>query len=62
MYGRVKNDEPVHQMDPLFVALFERAHLIDFWFENTTKGVHVKETSTDSCTAQIIQVLQICFP
>lgn len=55
MERRLKEGRPIHQMDPLFRAIFANASLIKMEIENTTKGVRVVETSTDAKVADLIR-------
>ena len=55
MYGRVKDDQPIHQRDPLFRAIFEHASQITFAHELTPKGIKVVETSVDPYVVKLIQ-------
>ena len=55
MLARVKNGRPIHQRDPLFVALFQNADRIDARHELTTGGVRVVETSEDAYVVKLLQ-------
>jgi hypothetical protein len=52
---RLKEGRPIHQMDPLFRAIFENASRIEMKIENTAKGVRVIETSTDAKVVDLIR-------
>lgn len=55
MYGRVKEQKPIHMRDPLFRAVFENASKIEMTHAVTDKGVRVTETSTDPYVVKLIQ-------
>ncbi len=55
MYGRVKEQKPIHMRDPLFRAVFENASKIVMAHAVTDKGVRVTETSTDPYVVKLIQ-------
>jgi hypothetical protein len=55
MYGRIKENRPIHQRDPLFQALFEHADQIEMTWVETARGVEVVETSTDPAVVPLIQ-------
>ena len=55
MYGRVKEDRPIHQRDPLFREIFAHASEITFAHELTPAGIRVVETSTDPYVVKLIQ-------
>ena len=55
MYGRVKDERPIHLRDPLFRALFEHASQITFSRELTASGIRVVETSSDPYVVKLIQ-------
>jgi hypothetical protein len=54
MKDRMEEGNRIRQRDPLFVAAFDHAHLIDdFVVEEEDNGVKVTETSRDPCTVDI---------
>ncbi len=55
MYGRVKDQRPIHVRDPLFAELFRNAPTLDMKVERTAKGVKVVETSSNPYSAKLIQ-------
>jgi uncharacterized protein len=55
MERRLKESRPIHQMDPLFRAIFENASRIEMKIENTAKGVRVTETSADAKVVDLIR-------
>lgn len=55
MHSRILERRPIHQRDPLFRALFEQSDKIKFSYEETARGVRVRETSEDPFTVQLIQ-------
>ena len=55
MERRLKESRPIHQMDPLFRAIFENASRIEMKIENTAKGVRVTETSGDAKLVDLIR-------
>ena len=55
MERRLKESRPIHQMDPLFRAIFENASRIEMKIENTAKGVRVTETSGDAKVVDLIR-------
>ena len=55
MERRLKEGRPIHQMDPLFRAIFENASRIEMKIENTAKGVRVVETSSDAKVQDLIR-------
>jgi hypothetical protein len=55
MYGRVKDERPIHLRDPLFRAIFEHASQITFSRELTASGIRVVETSSDPYVVKLIQ-------
>ena len=55
MLARVKDGRPIHQRDPLFVALFQNADRIDARHEPTTGGVRVIETSKDPYVVKLLR-------
>jgi hypothetical protein len=55
MKDRMEEGKRIRQRDPLFVAAFDHAHLIDdFVVEEEDNGVKVTETSRDPCTVDIL--------
>lgn len=56
MYGRLKDNRPIHQRDPLFEELFAHADQIDANITYTDKGLHVVETSTDPAVAHLLHL------
>lgn len=55
MKKRMEEGNRIRQRDPLFVAAFDHAHLIDkFVVEELDNGVKVTETSADACTVDIL--------
>lgn len=55
MYARLREGRPVHQVDPLFVALFRHGKKIEAKVEPTEKGVRVIETSKEAYVVKLIQ-------
>jgi hypothetical protein len=55
MYGRVQDNRPIHQRDPLFRAIFAHTSQITFAHELTPNGIKVVETSTDPYVVKLIQ-------
>ena len=55
MLARVKEERPIHQRDPLFVALFKNADRIEARHELTAGGVRVVETSKDAYVVKLLQ-------
>jgi hypothetical protein len=55
MLARVKDGRPIHQRDPLFVALFQNADRIEARHEVTPGGVRVIETSKDAYVVKLLQ-------
>ncbi len=47
MHERIKEKEPIRQMDPLFREIFENADKIEMQIEDIENGVIVTETSED---------------
>jgi len=55
MKKRMEDGNRIRQRDPLFVAAFDNAHLIDqFIVTEQGNGVKVVETSKDPCTVDIL--------
>lgn len=55
MKKRMEDGNRIRQRDPLFVAAFDHAYLIDdFVVEKQTNGVKVTQTSRDRCTVDIL--------
>ena len=55
MYGRVKENRPIHLRDPLFQEIFNNANKIRMVLEETENGMRVRETSGDPWVAKLIQ-------
>ena len=55
MLGRVKENRPIHQRDPLFTELFKNADRIEARHELTARGVRVVETSKDAYVVKLLQ-------
>ena len=55
MLARVKDGRPIHQRDPLFVALFQNADRIEARHELTAGGVRVVETSEDAYVVKLLK-------
>ena len=55
MHVRLKEKRGIHLRDPLFVALFQHADQIELTFEETEKGLKVREVSEDPYVAKLIQ-------
>lgn len=55
MEKRVKDKQPIHLRDPLFVEVFRHAEKIKFVSEKTKKGMRVTESSDDPYVVKLIQ-------
>jgi hypothetical protein len=55
MHARLLRGAPIHQRDPLFAELFKHASEITMVVENTTKGVKVRETSTNPYVVKLVR-------
>lgn len=55
MYARLKENRPIHQIDPLFVELFRYGKQIKSEVTMTNFGVRVIETSTDPYVVKLIK-------
>lgn len=55
MKVRVEHGRAIRVWDPMFREIFANADKIRFEFENTPKGVKVRETSDDPYVARLIQ-------
>lgn len=55
MYARVEKEQPIHQRDPLFRELFRHADAIEMAWEDTEKGIRVREVSNDPYVVKLIQ-------
>ncbi len=56
MYGRLKDNRPIHQRDPLFAELFAHADQIHANITYTEKGLRVVETSDDPAVAHLLHM------
>ena len=55
MKVRIENGARLRQWDPMFVAVFDNADKIHMEYENTPKGIKVREVSDDPYVARLIQ-------
>lgn len=55
MYRRLKENRPIHQVDPLFRELFRYGKKIEARVTMTENGVRVVETSTDPYVVKLIK-------
>lgn len=55
MEKRVKDKQPIHLRDPLFVEVFRNTDKMKFVYEKTEKGMRVTETSDDAYVVKLIQ-------
>jgi uncharacterized protein YdcH (DUF465 family) len=55
MHERIKEKQPIRQMDPLFREIFKHADKIDMQIEDIQGGVEVVETSNDEQVVKLIQ-------
>jgi hypothetical protein len=55
MYARLKENRPIHQIDPLFVELFRYGKKINAEVSMTDFGVRVIETSSDPYVVKLIK-------
>ena len=55
MHERIKEKEPIRQMDPLFREIFDHADKIEMQIEDIENGVVVTETSDDPQVVKLIQ-------
>lgn len=55
MEERMKERQPIRQMDPLFRELFENADKVQLEFEDLENGIVVVETSEDPQVVKLIQ-------